>query len=137
MPATPNWRENLPPKCPPDGKDGAAPLASQVLLRLTKSENFQEGDFDSYAAMGMPCLNERLCEWSGCSMFLASLSKAHLNDLRGYPNLRHMKVVAFVEVDQNSGVGKISRSKHVTVWMYKDYKPTKHIAKWVPIDDFE
>lgn len=128
------WREDLPANCPPKGDAG--PLTPQVLIRLAKA-NYDDDDFKSHNALGKPCTNNRLCEWSSCSMFLPSVSKTQLDDLRKYPNLRKMKVVLFVNIDGGSGEAKVSPSKHVDFWMYRSFDPMKAVAKSVPIDDYQ
>ncbi|MVT66877.1 hypothetical protein GPL21_17395 [Bradyrhizobium pachyrhizi] len=128
------WRENLPPNCPP--KD-AGPLTPRLLLRLTSSSSFTDDDFKSHAALGKPCLGAKLCEWSSCSMFLEGTSKAQLDDLRKYPNLRSKNVVAFVKIDSASGEGKVSTGRHVDFWMYRSFSPRDNIDSWVTVDDYK
>jgi hypothetical protein len=130
----PSWREKLPSDCPPKG---AGPLAAQELIRLASSKQYCDDDFKSHAALGKPCQNGKLCEWSSCSMFLPSVTKAQLDDLRKYPNLRTKKIVLYVKVDQQSGEGVISKAKHVDFWMYQSYNPIKHVTKWLAVDDYK
>lgn len=135
MPAPqPSYREKLPkPNCPPED---AAPLAAQQLVRLARSEDVTDEDFKSYAALGLPCSNGRECEWSACSMFLHTVTKSQLDGLRKFPNLRDKKIVVFVKVDQDSGLAKVSKTKHVSLWMFKAFEPVNSITKKVAIDDF-
>jgi len=127
------FKEELPAQCPPAD---AGPLLPQRLLRLTENQSFTDADFMSHAALGRPCFNGKHCEWSACSMFLPTISKTQLDDLRRFPNLRRKSVVAYVEVNQQSGVGTISKTKHVNLWMFKSYDPVKHITRWVPVADY-
>jgi hypothetical protein len=129
----PEWREKLPPDCPPRG---AGPLTPQLLLRLTTSKSAKNDDFKSHAALGKKCPSGQLCEWSSCSMFLPSIDRSRLQELRRFPNLKAMKYVAIVSVDEKSRHAKVSRSKHVDFWMYKGFDPITSIASYASIDEY-
>ncbi len=132
--ASPAWRERLPENCPPRDAIG---LVSQPLLRLVGPSDVCDDDFKSHQALGRPCLNGRHCEWAACSLFLLGTRKEQFDTLRKFPTLKDKTGVAYVAVDQKSGVGKVNtQSKHVSLWMYSSFDPVKHVTKVVPINEY-
>ncbi|MBU1313957.1 MAG: hypothetical protein KJ947_22450 [Alphaproteobacteria bacterium] len=129
------FREALPANCPPDD---AGPLNTQVLVRLVEGPDVTEADFDSQEKLGYECTIENGdCEWASCSMFLPSVPKHKLVTLTKYKRLKKKKHVAYVEINELSGIAKVGTSKHVDVWMFQDYTPSANIGRVVGLDAYE
>jgi hypothetical protein len=129
------FREKLPDRCPPDE---AGPLTPQTLLRLVEGEVPNESQFDSHAALGFECaLEGRECEWASCSMFLPSIERHKLASLQKFKRLKNKSHVAFISVDQSSGIAVIKPTKHVDLWMTEQFLPTQHVHSVVSLDSYE
>lgn len=130
-----NFRENLPQNCPPDD---AGPLNSQTLVRLVQGPTVSEADFDSQDKLGYECtIDGGECEWASCSMFLPSVPKHKLESLTKYKRLRNKRHIAYISVDENSGVAKVGHSKHVDLWMFETYLPSSKVINVVGLDGYE
>jgi hypothetical protein len=119
----------LPMGCPP--ADAKSPPDS-IVLRLVPSNPAADSDFDSGAAQGKKKPhNCDLCRWSACSVFLDSTPIEKVQGLTKLPNLRHMKFIAYLKVNQQSGKFKPwdTDAEHLSLWMHDSFKPHLSIAK--------
>jgi hypothetical protein len=131
----PQFREVLPPSCP---TSGSANLQPMKLLRLVGPHDLCNADFHSHMALNFPCPSpERACEWASCSMFLTSTPAHQLNGLRKFKRLKGKTRVAFIDVNQQTGIAHIKDTKHVDVWMYSSFDPVLNHSHSVDIDDYQ
>jgi hypothetical protein len=129
------FRESLPQNCPPED---SGPLHPQTLLRLVEGPAVIEADFDSQEKLGYQCTVENgECTWASCSMFLPSVPKSKLMTLTKYKRLQKKKHVAYVSVDQSSGIAKVGQSKHVDLWIFEAYQPSLNVTDVVGLDAYE
>ena len=119
------FRENLPPRCPPN--DALHVEETRTFYRLVKGIPPDDTDFQS-RWQERPDLRPNWmskgeeCDAKGLSVFD---NPAAANSMTKYPDHRN-KVVRGVEVTPQSGPIKQGRSSHYTWWPYRDYNILDH-----------
>lgn len=125
--ASSEFKETLPPNCPPNGASNPAP---QVVLRLVSRQAVSEEDFSSHAKLGKtPPSKVCPCRWASCSVFSTSSgehrTKAHVK----LPKLRGKRYVAEVQLTPTSGLVQYasSNSGHIDFWMFSTFDPVENV----------
>lgn len=129
----PQFREKLPSNCPPEA---SSPLKKQIVLRLVGPGDVTEDDFKSHAALGYPCPKGNECEWAACSLFLNGIGRDKLRSLVKFPRLKKKNALAFLEINETAGVGVISKTKHISFWMFHNFKPLGNVKEVKPLDAY-
>lgn len=125
----------LPTNCPPSD---AKSLEKQIVLRLVPTGTATANDFRSGAATPNRKRPKGCdeCQWHACSVYLSGKeTKQRLKDLTGFPNLRHMKFIAHLEVGADSGMAKPwpNDPNHISLWMFATFAPNGAVQKCEPL----
>ena len=121
------YREELPPDCPPESATEI--MEPTTRYRLLKNITVTENDFDSYAhqrGSANPRLERAVCEQHGVSLF-TSIRKAR--DLLESPYNRNGRWQAIGVLTLPPGTGKLNRVEpngHQTWWPSRGFDPKEH-----------
>ena len=127
--ATTEFKEALPPNCPPDGAKNPVP---QVVLRLVSNQDVTEEDFFSYAKLGKkPHFDVCPCLLASCSVFSSSSGGHRIGAHIKLPKLRGRKYVAKVKLTPQSGLVQYanSNSGHIDLWMFSTFNPLENVLE--------
>lgn len=132
--AAPAFREApLPDACPPP--DAAQPT-SRLLVRLVRTDPPTAEDFRSCHLEGKtPSRKDHdPCAWQGCSFFAEETPREKIDGIAKYKNHADKKFLAFIRIDEQSGVIKIGPDgHHTTVWLYAAFVPENSAEKVVQL----
>lgn len=111
------YREGLPPACPPID---AVDADGSVFWRLFPKDPITSNDFDSQYHKDNNRKFPDDCEARAVSLFT---TKEKCEDIRKFRRMSHLKYVASVEISPGSGKYKVAKSGHVNWWIYQKFDP--------------
>jgi hypothetical protein len=120
------FRENLPPNCPPPNTNNRA---MQNVFRFVSAAKPTLHDFLSHGAKGKvrPVVVSE-CRWMSCSLFPSK--KIALKKL---PKIREeFKFLAKLDIQKNAGYFNVG-GDHIDFWMFKSFDPISSIKSIEPV----
>lgn len=122
----------LPIGCPP--LDATVP-PNTLFLRLVSTNAPCADDFRSCALEGKTApLRCDPCTWLSCSFFSEDTPREKLADIARFKNHSDKKYIAYVRVNNDSGLIKVgSDGHHISFWMRQTFSPESSIEKVIPI----